>query len=160
VACQHGLGAGDAGLEAGDVPGDEAHEVGRAAGVDAGCVCTRWSRVGAKGFHAAGKCQAMTSQLPIAIPRRELADYCRRNHIVRLALFGSVLREDFGSASDVDVLVEFEEHHAPGLLGLSAMQRELSELLGRRVDLNTKGFLSPYFAAEVLREAQEQYVAA
>ncbi len=102
----------------------------------------------------------MARPLPIAIPQVKLADFCRRNRIGKLSFFGSVLREDFGPDSDVDVLVEFEPGRAPGLLGLSSMQRELSEILGRRVDLNTKGFLSPYFAAEVLREAREQYVAA
>ena len=102
----------------------------------------------------------MAGPLPIAIPQKELSEFCRRNSITRLSFFGSILREDFAPSSDVDVLVEFAEGQAPGLLGLSAMQRQLSELLRRRVDLNTRGFLSPYFAAEVLREAQDQYVAA
>ncbi|HLF17118.1 MAG TPA: nucleotidyltransferase family protein [Candidatus Thermoplasmatota archaeon] len=96
----------------------------------------------------------------IRIPKGELAGFCRRNRIRELSLFGSVLRSDFRPESDVDVLVEFEEGHGPGLLGLVAMERELSSLIGRRVDLNTKGFLSPYFVAEVLKEAQAQYVAA
>ncbi|MCA1819502.1 MAG: nucleotidyltransferase family protein [Halobacteriales archaeon] len=86
--------------------------------------------------------------------------FCRRNQVRRLSFFGSVLRADFTPESDVDVLVEFQAGHAPGLLGLAAMERELSGILGRRVDLNTIGFLSRYFADEVLREAQDQYVAA
>ncbi len=95
----------------------------------------------------------------IEIPQAEIEDFCRRNHISRLALFGSVLREDFTDKSDVDVLVEFEPGHTPGLAFFS-MQRELSELLGRTVDLNTLGFLSPYFRDEVLAEAEDRYVAA
>lgn len=98
--------------------------------------------------------------LPIVIPEGALATFCQRHQIQRLSFFGSILRDDFSPASDVDVLVDFQEGHAPGLLGLSAMQRELSALLGRRVDLNTRGFLSPSFASQVLQEAQDHYVAA
>jgi len=94
----------------------------------------------------------------IAIDRERLADFCRRNHIRRLALFGSVLREDFRPDSDVDVLVEFEPGHVPGLR-FFAIERELSEILGRRVDLNTPNFLSHYFRGRVLAEAEVQYVA-
>ena len=85
--------------------------------------------------------------------------FCRRHHIRRLALFGSVLRDDFGPESDVDVLVEFEPGHVPGL-AFFAMQDELSAMLGRKVDLNTPGFLSRYFRDEVLAEAETQYGAA
>jgi predicted nucleotidyltransferase len=95
----------------------------------------------------------------LAIDRKRLADFCRRNHIRRLALFGSVLREDFRPDSDVDVLVEFEPGHVPGLR-FFALERELSEILGRKVDLNTPGFLSPYFRRRVMDEAEVQYVAA
>ena len=93
------------------------------------------------------------------IPTAKLGEFCRRNHIRRLAFFGSVLREDFGPDSDLDVLVEFEEGHTPGLR-FFGMEIELSELLGRKVDLNTPGFLSPYFRDEVLAEAEVQYEAA
>lgn len=93
------------------------------------------------------------------IPTSALGEFCRRNHIRRLAFFGSILREDFGPDSDVDVLVEFEEGHTPGLR-FFGMEIELSELLGRKVDLNTPGFLSPYFRDEVLAEAEVQYEAA
>lgn len=95
----------------------------------------------------------------VEIPRDELAAYCRRNHIRRLALFGSVLREDFGPESDVDVLVEFEEGHVPGLR-FFRLQRELGDLFGRSVDLHTPGSLSPYFREQVLEEAAVQYDAA
>ncbi len=95
----------------------------------------------------------------LTIPRSLIEDFCRRHHICRLALFGSVLRDDFHLESDVDVLVEFEPGHMPGL-SFFAMQRELGELLGRRVDLNTLGDLSPYFRQEVQREAEVLYDAA
>ena len=100
--------------------------------------------------------QAMGLQLEL--DEEGIAAFCRRHHIRRLAFFGSVLREDFGSDSDVDVLVEFEPGHVPGLAFLS-MEAELSEILGRKVDLNTLGFLSPYLREKVLREVQVQYAA-
>ncbi|GAB4421012.1 MAG: nucleotidyltransferase [Anaerolineae bacterium] len=97
-------------------------------------------------------------QVKITIDQRRLAAFCRRNHIRRLALFGSVLREDFGPDSDVDVLVEFDPHHVPGLLGIARMERELSALLGgRQVDLRTAEDLSRYFRQDVLKEAQVVY---
>ena len=87
------------------------------------------------------------------IDKAEIAAFCRRHHIRRLALFGSALREDFSSTSDVDVLVEFESGHVPGLAFFS-LQQELSEILGRDVDLNTPGLLSPYFRDQVVAEAE------
>lgn len=96
----------------------------------------------------------------IDIPKEKLAEFCGRNRIRRLALFGSVLRDDFGPASDVDVLVEFEAGARVGLLRLAGMEIELSEMLGRKVDLNTPGFLSDYFRDKVLAEAEVQYDAA
>jgi len=95
----------------------------------------------------------------IEIPRETVAEFCRRHRIRRLALFGSILREDFGPQSDVDVLVEFEPGHVPGLR-FFGMEIELSEMLGRKVDLNTPDFLSDYFRDEVLAEAEVQYDAA
>jgi hypothetical protein len=95
----------------------------------------------------------------ILVPEEKVAEFCRRHHIRRLALFGSVLREDFGPGSDVDVLVEFEPGHVPGL-AFFGMEAELSEILGHRVDLNTPQFLSRYFREEVLAEAEVQYGAA
>ena len=99
----------------------------------------------------------MTSK--IAIDQDAIEAFCRRHHVRRLALFGSVLRDDFAPASDVDVLVEFESGYVPGLAFFD-MERELSELLGRKVDLNTPGFLSRYLRDRVLAEAENQYVAA
>lgn len=99
------------------------------------------------------------SKLRIKVPRKKIADFCQRHHIRKLAFFGSVLREDFGPSSDVDVLVEFESGHVPGLAFFS-MQEELSQILGRKVDLNTQGFISKYFRDEVLRLSQVEYVAA
>jgi len=87
------------------------------------------------------------------ISNEQLAEFCTRNGISRLALFGSVLREDFSPESDIDVLVEFEPSRTPGLKFFS-MESELSEMVGRKVDLNTAGFLSDRFRERVLREAE------
>jgi hypothetical protein len=95
----------------------------------------------------------------LTIDRDRIAEFCRRHHIRRLALFGSVLRDDFGPTSDVDVLVEFEPGHVPGL-AFFTMQEELSRVVGRPVDLNTAGFLSRYFRGTVLNEAEPLYVTA
>jgi len=94
----------------------------------------------------------------IGIDRERIADFCRKRHIRRLALFGSVLREDFGPESDVDVLVEFEPGHVPGL-AFFTIERELSEILGRKVDLNTPEFLGERLRERVLREAEVEYAA-
>ncbi len=94
----------------------------------------------------------------IDIPQDRLAAFCRRHHIRKLALFGSVLRDDFGPESDVDVLVEFAPGHTPGLLGLGAMERELAEILGgRRVDLMTFKGLSHRVRDRVLSESEVAY---
>ena len=95
----------------------------------------------------------------IDIPKEKIADFCRKHGIRKIAFFGSVLRDDFMPESDVDVLVEFKPGHTPGLAFFTT-QRELSEILGRKVDLNTAGDLSPYFRDEVLSEAQVLYGAA
>ena len=95
----------------------------------------------------------------IRMPQDKIAEFCRQHHIRRLSLFGSVLREDFSPESDVDVLVEFEPGHPVGLIRFAGIERELSRLLGRKVDLNTAGFLSPHFREEVLNEALVEYVA-
>ena len=92
----------------------------------------------------------------IEIPQQELVDFCRRNRIRRLALFGSVLRDDFGPESDIDVLVEFEPDARVGLR-FFALEEELADMLGRDVDLNTPGFLSAYFRDQVLAEAEVLY---
>ena len=87
------------------------------------------------------------------IDRDKVVHFCRRHHISRLALFGSILRDDHRADSDVDVLVEFETNHTPGL-AFFAMQDELSEILQRPVDLNTRNFLSPHFRDRVVSEAE------
>lgn len=94
----------------------------------------------------------------ISIAGEKIADFCRRNHIRKLSFFGSILREDFCPDSDIDVLVEFEPRHVPGLIRLAGMGRELSEILeGRKVDLRTAQDLSRYFRDEVLALAMVQY---
>jgi predicted nucleotidyltransferase len=94
--------------------------------------------------------------LPVPINQQAIADFCKRHHIARLSLFGSVLRDDFRPASDVDVLVEFETGRTPGL-EFFGLGDELSGIIGRRVDLNTPGFLSRYFRDEVMAEARLLY---
>ena len=95
----------------------------------------------------------------VDIPSKQIAGFCRRNHIRRLAVFGSALRPDFGEESDIDILVEFDPGYIPGLFGIARMERELSTLLGgRKVDLRTQEDLSQYFRQQVLEEAEEQYV--
>jgi predicted nucleotidyltransferase len=89
-----------------------------------------------------------------------LASLCRRHHITRLSLFGSRLKGSARPDSDVDLLVAFAPGQAPGLIGLAVIQAELSDLLdGRAVDLRTEADLSPYFRAEVVATAAEQYAA-
>lgn len=96
--------------------------------------------------------------LPITLPRQTIVEFCRRYYIRRLALFGSVLRDDFRPDSDVDLLVEFEPDHVPALPGMVRMERELSEMLGgRRVDLRTAQELSRYFRDEVVATAEVIY---
>ena len=95
----------------------------------------------------------------IRVDDSDLAVFCRKNHIRRLAFFGSVLRGDFRPDSDIDILVEFEPGRVPGL-GFFALQDDLGQMLGRRVDLHTPASLSSYFRDQVLREAEPAYVAA
>lgn len=95
----------------------------------------------------------------INISEEKIAAFCRRNRIRKLAFFGSVLRDDFSAESDVDVLVEFEPDAHVGLQFFK-MEQELSEILGRKVDLNTTGFLSKYFREKVVAEAEVLYDAA
>ncbi|MHB0915212.1 MAG: nucleotidyltransferase family protein [Thermoleophilia bacterium] len=95
----------------------------------------------------------------IEIPEDKLRAFCVRNHIRKLSFFGSFLRQDFKQSSDIDVLVEFESGHVPGLAFFS-MEEELSELIGHKVDLNTPRFLSRYFRNKVIDEAQVLYDAA
>lgn len=95
----------------------------------------------------------------IHLDRGRIAEFCRRNRIRRLSLFGSVLRDDFGPDSDVDMLVEFEPGVRIGLLCIAALEIELSEMLGRKVDLRTPEDLSRHFREKVLAQAEVQYAA-
>ena len=97
--------------------------------------------------------------LQIAVDRQRIAEFCRRHSIRRLSFFGSVLRDDFRTDSDIDVLVEFEPGRVPGLIRLAGMEIELSALLGRKADLRTAGDLSRYFRDEVVSSAQAMYAA-
>ena len=95
----------------------------------------------------------------IRISKRKIAEFCKRKHIRRLAFFGSVLRDDFRPDSDIDILVEFDSVHAPGLFGLVRMEEELSSVFkGQKVDLRTPRDLSRYFRDDVLATAEELYV--
>ena len=93
----------------------------------------------------------------ISIPEAKLASFCRRWHVWKLSLYGSVLRDDFGPSSDVDVLVEFEPAAVVGYFELARMEEELSDLLGRKADVRTPAELSPYFRGEVVATAETQY---
>src|ERR1035437_6968320 len=96
----------------------------------------------------------------ISIPEDRLAPFCRENGIRRLALFGSILREDFGPDSDIDILVEFLPTVRVGYLAIARMTREIAAMLGRAVDVRTPAELHPAFREEVLKEALNEYVAA
>ncbi len=95
----------------------------------------------------------------VILPEEKIDEFCRRHHIRKLSLFGSVLREDFKPSSDVDILVEFEPGKIVGLIRMAGLEIELSQILGRKVDLRTPEELSRYFRQEVLESAQVQYVA-
>lgn len=99
----------------------------------------------------------MTRKLKIQIPYDKLSAFCKKNHINKLSFFGSVLRDDFSKKSDIDILVEFDPHHIPGL-DFFDMRNQLSKILKRKVDLNTPGFLSGFFRKKVQRESVPAYV--
>jgi predicted nucleotidyltransferase len=99
----------------------------------------------------------MVKRAQIKIPKKKIEEFCKKHHIHKLSFFGSVLRDDFRSDSDVDVLVEFDPNHIPGLIRLAGMEFELSEILGRTVDIRTAQDLSRYFRQEVLHSAEVQY---
>lgn len=96
----------------------------------------------------------------IDIPKERIAAFCNANGIRRLALFGSILRDDFRPDSDVDILIEFLPGVQVGYFAMARMARELTTLLGRAVDLRTPAELHPAFRDEVMREALTEYVAA
>lgn len=93
----------------------------------------------------------------IEIPTRQIRSFCAKNHIRKLALFGSVLTKHFRKKSDVDVLVEFIPGHIPGLIGISQLECELEDIIGRHVDLRTPKDLSPYFRDEVISTSYPIY---
>lgn len=95
--------------------------------------------------------------LPIIIPKKQVISICQRHHIARLALFGSVLRDDFAADSDVDFLVEFQPESLIGLFELMEVKQALSELIGREADVRTPEDLSLSFRAEILNSAVVQY---
>src|ERR1700722_19231803 len=95
--------------------------------------------------------------VPVQIPTDMIAAFCVRNHILKLSLFGSVLTPRFNDESDIEMLVEFEPGLGPGLIGMAGMEIELSELLGRKVDLRTPRDLSRHFRDEVVASALPQY---
>lgn len=96
----------------------------------------------------------------IDIPKDLIAAFCRKHKIARLSLFGSVLSDEFGPDSDVDVLVEFKPGTRIGMIRLSGIELELGKILGRKVDLNTPGFLHAHFRSQVMEESEAQYAEA
>lgn len=100
----------------------------------------------------------MSQESNIQLPREKIADFCKRNRIRKLSLFGSALRGELRENSDIDLLIEFQPGPVPSLIDLARMERELSTLLdGRKVDLRTPQELSRYFRQEVLSSASVQY---
>ncbi len=93
----------------------------------------------------------------LSTKRTEISAFCERHYIKKLSFFGSVLRSDFNEVSDVDVLVEFDSGHVPGLIRFASIELELSEIIGRKVDLRTPQDLSRYFRDQVLATASVQY---
>lgn len=101
----------------------------------------------------------MRYSLEEKMSKAKLAEFCQRNHIRKLSVFGSALRGQLRPDSDIDLLVEFEEDHTPGLFSIVRMEMELAEVLGRKVDLRTPEDLSEYFRDEVVENAELQYQA-
>jgi predicted nucleotidyltransferase len=99
----------------------------------------------------------MAYSLEQKMSKDKLIEFCKKNYIKKLSVFGSALRDQLGPDSDIDLLVEFEEGHTPGLFSIVRMEMELTEALGRKVDLRTPEDLSRYFRDEVIRNAQLEY---
>jgi predicted nucleotidyltransferase len=99
----------------------------------------------------------MTTGMHIELPKGRIEEFCKRHHIKKLSLFGSALRDDFTPESDLDILVEFDPAHIPGLIRLAGMEIELTSILGRKVDMRTAQDLSRYFRDEVLKSSKVQY---
>ncbi len=91
------------------------------------------------------------------LSKEQIAEFCRKNHINKLAFFGSILRDDFRPDSDIDVLVTFDRSVPITLFDIAGMEIELTEMIGRKVDLRTPGDLSKYFRDQVVAEAEVQY---
>jgi predicted nucleotidyltransferase len=102
----------------------------------------------------------MVSKTNLQFPKDKIAEFCKKNHIRKLSIFGSALRKDFGVDSDVDILVEFEPNARVGLIRLAGLEIELAGIIGRKVDLNTPGFLSKYYREAVIGDSEVQYDAA
>ena len=99
----------------------------------------------------------MRERVQIEMPKKKIEEFCRKHYIRKLSLFGSALRDDFNPESDLDILVEFDPGHIPGLIKLAGMEIELTEMLGRKVDMRTAQDLSRSFREEVLNSAKVQY---
>ena len=99
----------------------------------------------------------MKRHIHIDIPKEKIEEFCKKHHIAKLSLFGSVLRDDFTPESDVDVLVEFQPRQVVGFIRLASIEIELSKILGYKVDLRTPSELSRYFRQEVCDSAEVQY---
>lgn len=92
-----------------------------------------------------------------SINKKKIGDFCKKHHIIYLALFGSILTPHFSSKSDVDILVKFEKKHIPSFFDIADMEEELTLIVGRKVDLKTPEDLSRYFRDEVLAQAKILY---
>ena len=101
----------------------------------------------------------MVYSLEKKMSKDKLIEFCQKNHIRKLSIFGSATRGDLEPDSDIDLLVEFEPNHTPGLFSIVRMEMELAEMLGRKVDIRTPEDLSQYFRDEVVRNAEVQYQA-
>lgn len=99
----------------------------------------------------------MAYSLEQKMPKNKLIEFCKRNHIRKLSVFGSAISGQLRPDSDIDLLVEFEANHTPGLFSIIRMEMELAEIIGRKVDLRTPEDLSQYFRDEVIRDAKVQY---
>ena len=98
--------------------------------------------------------------IKIAVPKRKISGFCHRWKIVEFGIFGSVLREDFKSNSDIDVLVTFASNSQTSLFDVAQMQIELEELFGRPVNiLEKEGFRNPFRKSEILKTAKVIYTA-
>lgn len=91
------------------------------------------------------------------ITRPDLEAFCRKHHIIKMSLFGSALHGDLRADSDIDLLVEFDPEHTPGLMDLAGMEMDLTKIIGRKVDLRTPAELSRYFREQVMETAMVEY---